>query len=401
MELGPIFRAMVRNRARFALVVLEVALTLAIVANCVGLILEARAEMTRESGFVDDQLIWVRTTNFGPDYEDETFVEMTHDRDMEALRAMPGVEEVSATFFLPWQGGGSSGEVLIEGTTMERVRTQTYTADPRVWETLGVEIVAGRNFDEADMEADPDGDTFHVIVSRGLADLLFPDSEPLGQVLQFNPEGNRYPIIGVFDPFYNPYGWPIEEYAVFFAGDATGSSGTSFLVRAAPGKVDEVFGDLEETLLAVDPGRNFIIRTISEIRSSYHTSDRVLVGSLNVVMGLLLLVTCLGIVGITAFSVAERRRQIGTRRALGAKKRDIVRYFLMENWIVTSIGVLLGAGMAFGLNVWLVHAMDGRPLDPWIVTAGAIGLWLIGLASTLGPALRGAKVQPATATRTV
>lgn len=401
MELGPIFRAMVRNRARFVLVVLEVALTLAIVANCVGLILEARAEMTRESGFVDDQLIWIRTTSFSPDHQDETFVEMIHDRDVAALRAIPGVAEASATYFLPWQGGGSSGEVLIEGTEMERVRTQTYPADPRIWETLGVELVSGRNFDEADMEADPEGGTFNVIVSQGLADLLFPDSEALGQVLQFSADGDRFPIIGVFDPFYNPYGWPIEEYALFYAGEATGAGGSSFLVRAEPGRVEQVFGELEETLLAVDAGRNFHVRTISEIRSSYHTSDRVLVGSLNVVMGLLLLVTCLGIVGITAFSVAERRRQIGTRRAFGARKRDIVRYFLLENWIVTSIGVLLGGALAFGLNVWLVHSMDGRPLDPWIVAAGAVGLWLVGLASALGPALRGAKVQPATATRTV
>jgi putative ABC transport system permease protein len=122
---------------------------------------------------------------------------------------------------------------------------------------------------------------------------------------------------------------------------------------------------------------------------------------LSAVSALLLVITSLGIVGLTAFSVTQRTRQIGTRRALGATKGDIVRYFLVENWIITGIGLVLGTGLTYGLNVALTHIAEAPKLDLALLAGGMLLLWATGIVAALVPALRATNVAPEIATRTV
>jgi putative ABC transport system permease protein len=119
------------------------------------------------------------------------------------------------------------------------------------------------------------------------------------------------------------------------------------------------------------------------------------------VIVLLVLVTSLGIVGLTSFSVAERTRQIGTRRALGARRTDILAHFLLENWLITTMGLSLGVALAYGLNIGLLSAVSGAKLSGALVVSGVFVLWLAGLLATLAPALRAARISPAIATRNV
>lgn len=401
MDFGPILRAMSRRKARFLLIVFEVALTLAIVTNAVGMILDARSEMARPSGFDDEHLIWVDADNFGQAFEDQNFVLQTVDADADVLRALPGVKEASHTHFLPWRGGGSSVEVLVEGRDDGKYRTQIYAADPGIVDTLGVEIVAGRGLDETDYGTDTDVELANALISQGLAELLFPDGDGLGQRVYFSPDGVRFVIVGVFADFFNPYGWPIGEYALFAPGPSASASGHSFLVRAEPGRVDQVVGDIEAALMGVEDERSLTVRTIAEIKTRYHAPRRLIVNNLNMLMILLITVTALGIIGLTSFSVTERRRQIGTRRALGATKQDIVRYFLVENWLVTTAGVVLGVVLAVVLNGILLTTVAGAKLAWDVVLGGVVLLWLVGFLATLGPALRGADLPPALATQNV
>ena len=206
----------------------------------------------------------------------------------------------------------------------------------------------------------------------------------------------------MIDRFYNPYGWPIHEYVMFFPSSARSyQGGAPYLVRAEPGRKAAVLAAIEKTLLSVDGGRNLQVQAVSEIKERFQSRSSLMVTILSVVIVLLLFITSLGVVGLTVFSVAERTRQIGTRRALGAQRGDILRYFLLENWIVTTLGLALGILMAFGLNVALVSRVSGPKMQPGLVAAGVLLLWIAGLAATLLPALRGARVAPAVATRNV
>jgi putative ABC transport system permease protein len=403
MPFGPIFRAMTRNRARFVLVVAEVALTLAIVANCVSLIRESRASLAKESGFDDANLLLVRNRPFAEAFREDNYVNASLDADVRTLRALPGVRAASNTGFVPWIGGGSSTEVRLGEN---RYRTQIYAADLHVFETLGVRVVQGRNFTPEELEAgsattNQDGVVRPVVISEKLADLLYPKGGALGKVLD-DPSGvPSFRVVGIVDPFYNPYGWPIHEYVIFYPSRSGSFRGASYLVRAQPGQSESLMPDIEKALLASNNGRNVEVQAVPDIRRELNSRDQAVVVALNAVMILLVFVTALGIVGITSFSVAERQRQIGTRRALGASRSDILRHFLLENWMVTSIGAVLGAGLAYAINFGLVTMVEGAKLDGWILVAGVGLLWVVGLGATLGPAMRAARIAPAIATRNV
>src|SRR5262245_38559029 len=108
-----------------------------------------------------------------------------------------------------------------------------------------------------------------------------------------------------------------------------------------------------------------------------------------------------GIAGLAAFNVTTRTKQLGTRRAIGARKFHILRYFVVENWLITTVGALLGCALALivGLKLGEMYMMPRLPL--FYLVAGVLGLWTLGLLAVLVPARRAASISPATATRMV
>ena len=119
------------------------------------------------------------------------------------------------------------------------------------------------------------------------------------------------------------------------------------------------------------------------------------------VTGLVIGVTCLGIFALATFNVSTRTKQIGTRRAVGARRRDIVHYFLVENGLITSGGVIVGCALALGAGYWLSLQYELPRLDLYYLVGGVLLLWGIGQLAAWQPARRAAAVPPSVATRTV
>ena len=142
-------------------------------------------------------------------------------------------------------------------------------------------------------------------------------------------------------------------------------------------------------------------QSMAETRAFGYWLDSGLSTTLAVVMAALLLITSFGIVGLASFNVRQRTRQIGTRRALGATKADIVRYFLVENFLIATAGVLLGAVLTVAFNVVLVQQLQVAKVHWLAIPLGMAALWLLGLLAVLGPARKASAVPPAVATRTV
>jgi putative ABC transport system permease protein len=403
MHLGPIFRAMTHNKTRVALIIIEIAVTLAIVTNCVNMILEERRKMLRPSGFDDENLVWVRSRPFRPEFRERQYLVNNIETDMRDMRSVPGVRAVGNTGFIPWQGGGSSGLLKVAGSKDAGTRLQSYYGSGDVFGTLGVKIVEGRDFQPGDFNYDQvNGNPKTAIISRAAANLMFPAGHALGKQLSGTDGTNPVTIVGIIDPFYNPYGWPIHEYVIFQpATVGSYGRGTRFLVRVQPGAMKSVVAEIDRRLTKSNSGRVMEEKAISEIKDGYFAGGRVVVRAMTGVIALLVFVTALGIIGITSLSVAERTKQIGTRRALGATKSDILRHFLLENWLVTTAGLLLGILAAYGLNLLLVTHVSGVKMDWRFVAVGMALLWVNGLAATMLPALRGASVSPAIATRSV
>ena len=122
---------------------------------------------------------------------------------------------------------------------------------------------------------------------------------------------------------------------------------------------------------------------------------------LGAVIAALLVVTALGIVGLASFWVQQRTRQIGVRRALGATRGQILRYFQTENFLLASLGIFIGMVLAYGLNQLLMGRYELPRLPLVYLPVGAVALWVLGQVAVYWPARRAASVPPALATRSV
>ncbi len=120
---------------------------------------------------------------------------------------------------------------------------------------------------------------------------------------------------------------------------------------------------------------------------------------MSIVCTALLLVTAAGSVGLASFWVGQRHRLIGIRRAPGATRGDILRYFQTENLLIAGVGVVVGVMTAIGLNVWLVTHYEMARLSPVYLLTGAAVILVLGQLAVLQPALRASRVPPVTATR--
>jgi len=398
MEFGPIIRSLKRNKIRFALIVLQIAITLAVVTNAITMINGANEKMNKKSGFDDDNIVWIQTKPFSPAFKDLNYRIAAVNADLRTIRGIPGVVAAANTNFLPWQGGGSSGEVSAAGGDRSKFRTQMYYNTPGILQTLGVHLVSGRDLREADIDDDPNSKApSTAVISKDLEKLLFKGQSAVGKQLN-DSDNSVVNVVGTFDPFYNPYGWPIHEYAVLYAGHVS-RRGALYLVRVEPGKMKQVVPMIEQRMLQTNNGRNIEMKAIDEIKDNYFTEGRIVKGGMSIVIALIVLITGLGIVGVTSFSVTERRKQIGTRRALGATKGAVLRYFLLENWIVTNAGLILGIAATYGLNILLVTKTGAAKLDWRFLLAAVVLLWVQGIIATLIPAMRATRFSPVLATR--
>jgi len=409
MEIRPIFSAMLRNKTAPLLIAAQVALTLAIVCNALYLIQDRLATASRPTGADEPNLTELR---FYPHRVINDIQDMQR-RDIAAIKAVPGVVAASWSNQFPlgrssWNWGGLTAD---RGSTGPGVSSTFYFSGEgdSLVRTLGLRLVEGRDFAPEDyIDLDPAverRDPAVLIVTRALAASLFPGEDSyVGRsfYLGNGDEAGEVRIIGVVEKLQSPSApasalaensmiGPIRYLAPY----------SGYTVRTEPGAQDRVIADVEKALLALRNDRVFLgKRTMSEARSSRYSSENMMAGLLIAVTGFLLLITASGIVGMASLWVNQRRKQIGVRRALGAKRHDILRYFLVENVLITTGGVLTGVALALVLNNVLVGALDIPRLPPVYIGATMAAMWALGLLAVLGPAWRAAAVSPAIATRT-
>ncbi len=167
-----------------------------------------------------------------------------------------------------------------------------------------------------------------------------------------------------------------------------------------PAQRGQVLHDAVDAVNCVDASRLIMSqKTFDDWRSDYFSNDRDMMALLITLCVLLLLVTALGIIGLASFWVQQRVRQIGVRRALGATKAQILYYFQTENFLLVTIGIVLGMLLAFALNQLLMSKYELPRLPLLYLPIGAVVLWLLGQLAVLWPARRAAAVPPAIATR--
>jgi putative ABC transport system permease protein len=231
---------------------------------------------------------------------------------------------------------------------------------------------------------------------------LFPDGDALGKTISNTDETSVQTIVGIIRHMNNS--WPTSDIGsdlVLFPLKPGSAERMRYLVRTQPGGLAELSATLEEQLLASNPDRIITLTSLAEVKADTFDSETALVKIFGGVIVLLFVVTSLGIFGLASFSVTERTRQIGTRRALGASRGAILRYFMVENWVITGIGLTVGTGLAFGLNMALAFIAESPRLELPLLLTGIAVFWAVGMLAALLPALRAMMVSPVLATRTI
>ncbi|MBA3564024.1 MAG: FtsX-like permease family protein [Gammaproteobacteria bacterium] len=401
MEFGPILSAMLRNKLGPALIAVQIALTLAVLVNAVFIINQRIEHMSRPTGIDVDNIITVASAGLGEDFNLRESIR----EDLEALQAIPGVIAATSSQHVPLSGSGWGTSLKAEtGADAPKVNAAQYFVNDRAVETLGVQIAAGRDFRADDImfpenfAVPPEA----VMITRNMADALFPDGEALGATV-YDGLDNPITIIGIIERMHGAWVSSDElENVMLVPRIPLGDSSAWYLIRTEPGERDRIMPLIEEKLAKVNDRR--IVReldTLESIKASSYASDRGMAVLLAIVIALMVAVTALGIVGLASFAVRQRVKQIGTRRAIGARRIDIIRYFMVENWMITTAGVMAGTVLAFAVNYWLVTSYSLEKLNPLYVPVGILCLWALGLLAAYGPARRAAAISPSVATRTV
>jgi putative ABC transport system permease protein len=408
MEIRPILSSLRRHRTAAALIVLEIALSCAIVCNALFLVSQRIEALHRPSGIAERQLLQIRLGGVGTQVD----ADARSREDLAALRAVPGVTHAAIINQMPFQRGSwNTSLALTSDQQIPTLNASQYMITPGTLQTLGLMLVAGRDFnadeykDESALERATDTKAMSsaILVTETTARKLFPDS-PTSVAIGKTVYMANIPltIVGVVQRLTRPNNGNGEwDNSILLPTRLNYDNGGRYLLRVAdPARRDEVMKSALAALEKNDPNRMVLKQWSFEAsRDDYFANDRDMIGLLLLVSALLLAVTALGIVGLASFWVQQRTKQIGVRRALGATRGQILRYFQTENFLLASTGIVLGMLLAYALNLLLMSKYELPRLPLLYMPVGAGLLWALGQLAVLGPARRAAAVPPAVATR--
>ncbi|MGH8259632.1 MAG: ABC transporter permease [Steroidobacteraceae bacterium] len=402
MEILPILKALRRNRVGALLISLQIAVTLAILCNCLSIVGQYLDRSSRPSG-IDEADIFTFTNQWVGKPAD---LSARIQGDLAAIRAVPGVVDAEETDSFPLRGGGWGwGLSLKPDQRIPTSPTTLYFVDEHGLATYGLKLIAGRWFTREEVGEHGMHDVAFpatVVVSADLAHTLFPSGHALGRIVYWTATASSR-IVGIVARAQTPWAGggpgPEEEQSSFlpyhFINDVT-----MYVVRARPGRLADVMRAVPARLYALSRQRVIDdVSTFVETRARAYAVPRstsVLLGALS---ALLLAITVCGVIGLTMYWVGQRRRQIGMRRALGARWVDILGYFHTENLLIAGIGAVVGVALGLSANLWLVSHFALPRMSVIFIAAAAVCVLAVSQVAVFWPALRAASISPGIAAR--
>lgn len=410
----PMISALRRHKASVILIVLQVALTLAIVCNAI-FIIGARAErIARPTGLDESDLFLITQQWVGIAASPDTMerLDAMQREDLAVLRNLPEVASATPINSLPllnsaaWNGGIGLEPNLPDPS----VKASFYFTDEAVLPTLGLQLASGRAFTAADVRHIPLGDAntpSTIIVSQAVADKLFPGGNALGKSVYLDGGATPALIVGVVSRLQTP---GTNDYSSSFAYNSVlvptrlNSTFSRYAVRAKRGQLEAAMRSASAALYRANGQRVITDDGVQSYADVKHQAYRADIGMAMLMGGvslILLCVTAAGIFGLTSFWVDQRKRQIGIRRALGARRRDILSYFQIENLIIVGTGAVAGIALAVGLNLVLISRYEMDRLPVAYVLLGVLLVIFLSQFSTFIPARKAAKVEPGSVIRLI
>jgi putative ABC transport system permease protein len=392
---------------RRSLVVAQVGFAFVLLTGA-GLLLTSFRELLKaDPGFATESILTASTTVPTSKYDEPPKLRSLADRSLEAIRRIPGVASAGATTGIPFAGNYFDSAIIAEGYVMKPgeslIAPLVVVVTPGYFETMRVPLVRGRYFDERDSERSPRS----VIIDERLANKFWPDQDPIGKRMH-QPSGpdlmttdeltEWLRVVGVVRSVrlqnLAGTGNPVGTYYFPFA--QTMPRNYTFAIRTHQGSVAGVAQAVRTAIAGVDPTLAlFDVKTMAQ-RTELSISSRKAAMSLAVGFGgVALFLSGVGIYGVLSYLLAQRRREIGIRIALGSTRAGIFRLFLREGIVLVSSGLVLGLAGAAAMRKAVENQIYGvHPLDPTVLVVTGTLLALVALVACLWPARRATKIDP-------
>jgi putative ABC transport system permease protein len=384
-----------QRRIRAVLVAGEIALSLVLLVGA-GLTIRSFITLQREpAGFNPDHVLTLGVSLPAARYPTPAQKAEFWQRALEELRRIPGVEIAAATSRLPLLPGNSTRGLVVKHLPPNSQASAHYrTASPQYFQAMGIPVIQGRAFEEADREGRP----LVAIISASAARRYWPNRNPIGE--RFSIDDPEITIVGVVADIhaaaldrapqptvYVPYRQDPWPFMVFALRTSAAPATLTQAVRDAIWQVDK-----DQPVGAV--------RTMDQQLSNSLTRRRFSVSLLTAFGIVAVSLAAIGLYGVLAFIVAQRRREIGVRMALGAQPRDVIADVMAQGLRLAGIGVAIGLALALAGSRLLSSMLFGTsPTDAGTFAAVATLLVAIAAAASLVPALRASRVDPLIALR--
>ena len=392
------------NRMRGALIVAEVALSLALL---VGASLFARSfarlnsvDTGIDANSVIGAQLSISATRYPTPEQRSVVVDAYRDR----LRAIPGVAAVAVSTGMPPRTGVTFADRVEAEGGIAPLNTETITipfaeADTAYFATLGIGLVRGRAFSAEDRRATDS----RVIIDPDLARALWPTEDPIGRRLRLDPDGKWHTVVGVAEDvkLMGPDD-AAGKYGIYYALPTLGRATrfVEFVIRTS-GDPERLVQPIKRAIWALDPQQPIQdVATARERMAEALAKPRFLLTLMSVFAGVALGLAVIGIYGVLSSAVAQRTREIGIRMALGAQTGDVLRAILGHGIALVALGAVLGVSLtAAGGRVVRSLLFGVEPLDPAAYAIAAATLVLAALVACYIPARRATRVDPLVAVR--
>jgi putative ABC transport system permease protein len=407
MAIKPTLKVLWRSPAGPLLLAAQMALGLMIFANAAYVIFVRFETTGRPTGIDLQNIFWIESEGYTKDYKQMAATKP----DLQYLNSLPGVVAASAFSTVPQTFDALRSPVSpnpdLQGL---KLPTIVYETTEKGIDTLGLRLTHGRSF-SADAVLPPartgSQTAFgpEVVITEVLADKLYGGGDrALGKPLYFGMmNGASATVVGVIERMQaGPYFGPDSDFVndvVLAPAYPSGPNGR-YVVRTLPGRRDAVMNRVQGEFEPLQPGRYIDrMRTLAATATQNRANDRNGAVILAILASFVLAVTMLGLFGFASFTVTSRTKEIGTRRAIGATRADILRHFLAENFFITTAGIAAGSVITLAFALQLSMLLEMPRLPALYLTGAMVLVWVAGLLAALIPALRGAAVPPAVATR--
>jgi predicted permease len=396
---------------RGVLVVAELALSLVLLVGA-GLLIESFVRLLLVNpGFNANNVLTMQVYLPPAQYNTPAAIKSFYDQALERVSAVSGIKAAGAINFLPLTAWRDYTDFDIEGRPApppgEEFTSQYRVVDTNYFRTMEIPLLRGHGFTSADSAEAPGV----AIVNAALVRRYWSNSDPIGQRIHLHSEANAAPyrpvirdswlrIVGVAGDIHD-WQWGDNLVDVVYLPAEQNPSRIMRVVARANGDPLRLAPNVRQAILKVDPNQPVTdVKTMDELVSEAMAQRRATMLLLATFAGLALVLAAVGVYGVFAYSVTQRRHEIGIRMAIGAQTRDVMKLIMGQSLVLAGLGIVIGGLASLSLGRWLASQLYGvKVTDPATYFGVSAVLLVVALAACWIPARRAARMDPVTALR--